>query len=155
MQRFSNPQVSQQGKLAVITGRETPNHLIIHLTQDFPLSELIEWDHGLHLLLHTCWEIEKPMITSPSGTSQLTVAESALRWVTDTLTGAGGRSLGRAERMWLAHLVIVKARSTCHTLSGKCFCIVTSSDLRLPTKLCLQPLYSFIKPVNLLAQYWV
>lgn len=31
-------------------------------------------------------------MTSPSGTSQETVAESALRCMTDTLTGAGGRS---------------------------------------------------------------
>lgn len=29
---------------------------------------------------------------SPSGTSQVIVAESALRFMTDTLTGAGGRS---------------------------------------------------------------
>lgn len=32
---------------------------------------------------------------SPSGTSQDTVAESAFRCMTDTLTGAGGRSGGR------------------------------------------------------------
>lgn len=32
------------------------------------------------------------MMMSPSGTSQDTVAESALRCMTDILTGAGGRS---------------------------------------------------------------
>lgn len=36
--------------------------------------------------------MEKPMMMSPSGTSQDTVAESALRCITETLTGAGGRS---------------------------------------------------------------
>ena len=40
----------------------------------------------------TCCETEKPMMMSPSGTSQDTVAESARRCMTDTLTGAGGRS---------------------------------------------------------------
>lgn len=40
--------------------------------------------------------MEKPIIISPSGTSQVTVAESARRFMTDTLTGAGGRS-GREE----------------------------------------------------------
>jgi len=43
----------------------------------------------------TCCEIEKPIIISPSGTSQDTVAESARRCMTDTLTGAGGRSDGK------------------------------------------------------------
>lgn len=42
----------------------------------------------------TCCEMEKPIIMSPSGTSQDTVAESARRCMTDTLTGAGGRSGG-------------------------------------------------------------
>lgn len=42
----------------------------------------------------TCCEMEKPIIISPSGTSQDTVAESARRFMTDTLTGAGGRSGG-------------------------------------------------------------
>ncbi len=41
---------------------------------------------------YTCWEMENPMMMSPSGTSQDTVAESALRCMTETLTGAGGRS---------------------------------------------------------------
>lgn len=40
----------------------------------------------------TCCRTEKPIMMSPSGTSQVTVAESALRFMTDTLTGAGGRS---------------------------------------------------------------
>lgn len=53
---------------------------------------------AIEILEFTCWEIEKPIITSPSGTSQDTVAESARRCMTDTLTGAGGRSGGqRAE----------------------------------------------------------
>lgn len=43
----------------------------------------------------TCCEMEKPIIISPSGTSQNTVAESARRFMTDTLTGAGGRSGGK------------------------------------------------------------
>lgn len=43
----------------------------------------------------TCCEIENPIIMSPSGTSQDTVAESARRCMTDTLTGAGGRSGGK------------------------------------------------------------
>lgn len=35
----------------------------------------------------------KPITVSPSGIFQDTVAESALRWVTETLTGAAGRSV--------------------------------------------------------------
>lgn len=38
------------------------------------------------------------MMMSPSGTSQDTVAESERRCVTDTLTGAGGRSEGEREQ---------------------------------------------------------
>lgn len=47
----------------------------------------------------TCCEMEKPIIMSPSGTSQDTVAESALRCMTDTLTGAGGRSRGKQANL--------------------------------------------------------
>lgn len=46
----------------------------------------------ISILALTCCKMEKPIITSPSGTSQDTVTESALRCMTDTLTGAGGRS---------------------------------------------------------------
>lgn len=46
----------------------------------------------------TCCEIEKPIIISPSGTSQDIVAESARRCMTDTLTGAGGRSEGKETK---------------------------------------------------------
>lgn len=53
------------------------------------------WGYSATILL-TCCEIEKPIIISPSGTSQETVAESARRCMTDTLTGAGGLS-GRKE----------------------------------------------------------
>lgn len=49
----------------------------------------------IHIRGFTCCEIEKPIITSPSGTSQDIVAESARRCMTDTLTGAGGRSGGK------------------------------------------------------------
>lgn len=52
----------------------------------------------------TCCEMEKPIMMSPSGTSQDTVAESARRCMTDTFTGAGGRSgeegKGRGRLKW-------------------------------------------------------
>lgn len=46
-------------------------------------------------LAGTCCEMEKPIIMSPSGTSQETFAESARRFMTETLMGAGGRSEGK------------------------------------------------------------
>lgn len=46
------------------------------------------------------------MMMSPSGTSQETVAESERRCMTDTLTGAGGRSEGeRKQRDGAASLI--------------------------------------------------
>lgn len=49
---------------------------------------------AFEVLRITCCEMEKPIIMSPSGTSHDIVAESARRCMTDTLTGAGGRSGG-------------------------------------------------------------
>lgn len=63
--------------------------------------------------------MEKPMIISPSGTSHDTVAESARRCMTDTLTGAGGRSEGEykdkeTERGLLIHPILHILDYPCH-----------------------------------------
>ncbi len=78
----------------------------------------------------TCCEMEKPIIISPSGTSQNTVAESARRFMTDTLTGAGGRSGGKKQKQrdLLRHQLDIKLSmpsvSTLH-LEGLKHCVST------------------------------
>lgn len=72
--------------------------------------------------------MEKPMIISPSGTSHDTVAESALKCMTDTLTGAGGRSEGehrdkkkkqKTERGLLIHQILHILDYPCHLRPGR------------------------------------
>lgn len=80
-----------------------PNHKLLHPKNSWChfLFGLVSTDLSIVSLIYikglgvTCCEIEKPIIMSPSGTSQDTVAESARRCMTETLTGAGGRSAGK------------------------------------------------------------